>query len=112
MKQLTNYIAAIACIVLCTTANAQKQTPPAGTKAKDFKLSEKSKEKHANGLQTTFVQYGDLPKVNISLMVKTGNVHEGSSEVWLSDLTGEMLREGTSKINFADRTTFKSFGSL
>lgn len=80
---------------------AQKETPPAGGTAKDFKLSEKKTETYTNGLKTTFVHYGELPKTTISLIIKTGNVHETKDQVWLADLTGRMLREGTTGLNFA-----------
>ncbi len=102
MKALINSIAVVMSLFLLQPLSAQKQTPPAGGKAKDFKLSEKSKQKLPNGLGTTYVQYGTLPKVNISLIIKTGNMHEGANEVWLADLTGEMIREGTAKMNFAE----------
>lgn len=81
-------------------AEAQKETPPAGSTVKDFKLAAKKEITLANGLRSTMVQFGQLPKVNISLIVKTGNVHEGPNEVWLADLTGRMMREGTSSMDF------------
>jgi zinc protease len=79
---------------------AQKETPPAGGTAKDFKLSDKKIQKYANGLKSTLVHYGDVPKVNISLIIKTGNAHETDNQLWLADLTGSMLREGTEQLNF------------
>jgi predicted Zn-dependent peptidase len=88
--------------ISAATILAQKETPPAGGVAKDFKLSEKKNRQYANGLKSTIVHYGNTPKVTITLIVKTGNVHETTSEVWLADLTGRMLREGTAKMNFAD----------
>lgn len=81
---------------------AQKETPPAGGTAKDFKLSDKKKQKYSNGLQSTLVHYGNTPKTSISLIIKTGNIHEKNDQIWLADLTGRMLREGTAKMNFAD----------
>lgn len=83
------------------TISAQKQTPPAGGPAKDFKLSAKKEKTYPNGLKTTTVQYGTIPKATINLIVKTGNVHEGANEVWLADLTARLLKEGTAKTNFA-----------
>ena len=94
-------IAAALLLSLAQPAIAQKQTPPAGGKAKDFKLSDKKVQTHPNGLKTMIVPYGTLPKVNISLIVKTGNVHEAPNQVWLADLTGRLLREGTTTTNFA-----------
>ncbi|MES2882696.1 MAG: pitrilysin family protein [Bacteroidota bacterium] len=94
-------ITAIAISVLSQPVIAQKMAPPVGGKAKDFKLSDKKAQAYANGLRTTMVHYGELPKVNISLIIKTGNAHESTSQVWLADLTARMLREGTANMNFA-----------
>lgn len=82
-------------------ASAQKETPPAGGAPRDFKLSAKKTQSYSNGLKSTWVHYGNTPKVTISLIIKTGNVHETSNQVWLADLTGRLLREGTSQMNFA-----------
>jgi zinc protease len=101
MKKNFNYILAFFLVAMTQASIAQKQTPPAGGKAKDFKLSEKSIQSYSNGLKSTLVHYGNLPKATINLIIKTGNVHEGKDQVWLADLTGRMLREGTSKMNFA-----------
>ncbi|MBD0278076.1 MAG: insulinase family protein, partial [Flavisolibacter sp.] len=101
MKKITLSIIASFCLLGVYTVSAQKQTPPAGGTPKDFKLSEKKIQALANGLKTTMVHYGEIPKVNISLIIKTGNVHEGPDQVWLADLTGRLMREGTPTMNFA-----------
>ena len=46
------------------------------------------------------MQYGNIPKTDISLIIKTGNVHEGPNEVWLADLTGQLLKQGTKDMDF------------
>lgn len=81
---------------------AQKQTPPEGGQPKDFKLPAKEEGKLQNGLSYTLVPYGAVPKVQISLIVKTGNVHEGPDQVWLSDFTGNLMKEGTTKTSGKD----------
>jgi len=81
-------------------AQQQKETPPPGGTPKDFKLPAKKSSKLKNGLTATTVQYGAIPKVNVSVIVKTGNIHEGPEEVWLADFTGNLMREGTTKMNF------------
>src|SRR6476619_3731553 len=101
MRTIKIIIIAAISFCTCQTLVAQKQTPPEGGVAKDFRLSAKSVKTYPNGLKTMVVHYGELPKANISLIIKTGNVHEGPNEVWLADLTGRMLREGTSALNFA-----------
>src|SRR5215203_2668912 len=100
MKLFQNTILILSCTAALLPAVAQKQTPPAGGPAKDFKLSAKKVQTFPNGLKTTLVHYGEVPKATISLIIKTGNVHEGENQVWLADLTGELLREGTPDINF------------
>jgi predicted Zn-dependent peptidase len=82
-------------------ALAQKQSPPEGGTPRDFQLPAKKITKLNNGLTSTLVQYGAIPKVNINVMIKTGNIHEAPNEVWLSDLTGNLMREGTTTMDFA-----------
>ena len=48
-----------------------------------------------NGLAVTLVPYGTIPKVTVRLGVRAGNIDEKANEVWLADLTGSMLTEGT-----------------
>jgi zinc protease len=36
-----------------------------------------------------------VPKVAVRLVVAAGNVYEGKEQVWLADLTGNLMREGT-----------------
>jgi len=98
MKKLTSIL--IFAAVISTGAMAQKQTPPEGSKPKDFKLSEKKTLSYPNGLKSTFVTYGSIPKVSVSLIIKTGNIHEEKNQTWLADLTGKMLKEGTSSMDF------------
>jgi zinc protease len=81
-------------------ALAQKQTPPEGSTPRDFQLPAKKISKLNNGLTTTLVQYGAIPKVNVNVIIKTGNIHEGPNEVWLGDLTGNLMREGTTTMDF------------
>ncbi|MEJ7646444.1 MAG: pitrilysin family protein [Chryseolinea sp.] len=94
---ITGLILAIA--LQCIDTIAQKQTPPVGGTPKDFKLPPKKSKTLDNGLKTIMVQYGSIPKVTVQLIIKTGNVHEAANEVWLADLTGKLMREGTSSMD-------------
>jgi predicted Zn-dependent peptidase len=78
-----------------TAASAQKQAPPAPGQPKNFSVPAPRTLTLENGLGVTFVPYGTVPKVAIRLAVRTGNVDEKPNEVWLADLTGDMLSEGT-----------------
>ena len=87
-------------ILVWSNLGAQKQTAPAGGTPKDFSLPEKKVTTLPNGLGSALVQYGDIPKVTINLIIKTGNVHEAANEVWLADLTGVLMKEGTTTMDF------------
>jgi predicted Zn-dependent peptidase len=101
MKTINRIFLTILFPVLVATATyAQKQTPPEGGTPRDFKLPEKKSTSFKNGLTTTLVQYGAIPKVDINIIIKTGNIHEGPNEVWLADLTGNLMREGTTSMDF------------
>ncbi|MFP2923838.1 M16 family metallopeptidase [Pyxidicoccus sp. 3LG] len=76
-------------------APAPKEAPPAAAAPKPFKLPARTELKLDNGLEASLVPYGDMPKVAIQLVIDTGNIHEKENEVWLADLTGQLLEEGT-----------------
>jgi predicted Zn-dependent peptidase len=101
MRKIFLYIVVLLCTAFIQPAQAQKETPPPGGKAKDFKLSDKKTQTYANGLKTTLVQYGNVPKATIILTIKAGNAHEKDNQIWLADLTGRLMREGTAQMNFA-----------
>jgi predicted Zn-dependent peptidase len=73
--------------------------PPKPGTPKDFRVPEPRRFTLDNGVQVALVQWGEMPKVGVSLSVRTGNAFEGRDEVWLSDLTGSMIREGTATRN-------------
>lgn len=100
MNKLIIYILiAASSLFIITNADAQKQTPPEGGTPKDFKIPAKKQTTLPNGMRTTFVQYGSLPKVYMRLIIKTGNVHEMENQIWLSDLLGKLMNEGTTTLS-------------
>jgi zinc protease len=100
MRNVAVYIIVVVCVCYTTFAFAQKQTPPEGGSPKAFTLPAKKITAYDNGLKTTVVPYGAIPKVNISLIIKTGNVHEKEDEVWLADFTGNLIKEGSTNMDF------------
>ncbi|KAA5545802.1 M16 family metallopeptidase [Adhaeribacter rhizoryzae] len=80
-------------------AQTQKQTPPAGGEPRNFTLPAKQEFSLPNGLQATLVPYGEIPKVTISLVIQVGNVHEQATQNGLADITGQLLREGSTTQN-------------
>src|SRR3978361_1541528 len=99
MKKLNILIAFILVSSLFNLTKAQKQTPPEAGTPKDFHLADSKETVLLNGLKSVMVSYGNIPKVEIRLIVKTGNIHEAANQVWLSDLTGKMLEEGSTHYN-------------
>jgi zinc protease len=106
LMYLRNHLVAICALSLAVVLSAppalaqeikqaRKQTPPAGGKPKAFTLPQKETITLANGLRATLVPYGTLPKVMVSVVVRAGKLNESAKEVWLSDLTASMLKEGT-----------------
>ena len=78
-----------------TGAEAFPATPPPPGPPRDFKVPEPKRFTLDNGLQVALVQWGTMPKVRVTLITRTGNAFEKADEVWLSDLTGDLMREGT-----------------
>ncbi len=74
---------------------AQKQTPPAGGPPKPFVVPQKQTFTLPNGIAVTMVPYGKTPKVAMSVYVRAGNIDEKADQVWLADITGELMKEGT-----------------
>jgi len=77
------------------SASMEKQTPPPGGPPKPFHLPAIEKFSLPNGLQVTMVPYGSIPKVAISVAIRVGNLNESASQVWLADMTGDLMKEGT-----------------
>ncbi|QHT67250.1 insulinase family protein [Rhodocytophaga rosea] len=99
MKRIYYILYGLLCLFITTNLQAQKETPPPGGKPKDFKLPAKKVTTLDNGLKASLVPYGAVPKVTVSLQIQTGNVHEKADEVWLADLTGNLMKEGTTSQN-------------
>jgi len=92
-------VAATVAIALAGASGAQqKQAPPAAGTPKDFVIPSPKRFTLANGLPVTMVPFGQVPKVTIRLVVEAANVHEQKDQVWLADLTGNMMEEGTTSL--------------
>ncbi|MGH9317158.1 MAG: M16 family metallopeptidase [Thermoanaerobaculia bacterium] len=73
----------------------EKQAPPEPGKPKGFSVPAPHKFTLGNGLAVTLVPYGTVPKVTVRLAVRAGNINEAPTEVWLADLMGDLLTQGT-----------------
>ncbi|HKR65796.1 MAG TPA: pitrilysin family protein [Thermoanaerobaculia bacterium] len=86
----------LAVALLTTTAlYAQKQTPPAPGTPRNFAIPTIQRMELPNGLRVRLVPYGEVPKVTVRLVLQTGNVDEAANQVWLADLTADMMQQGT-----------------
>ncbi|MGZ5444079.1 MAG: M16 family metallopeptidase [Thermoanaerobaculia bacterium] len=85
----------LATSVLVETNAQTKQAPPAPGTPKDFAIPEIRKYELPNGLRVRLVQYGAVPKATVRLVTQTGNIDEGPNEVWLADLAGALMEQGT-----------------
>ena len=87
---------ALTLALLSTVLHAQeKQKPPAPGTPRNFAIPEVRRFDLPNGLKVRFVPYGEVPKATIRLVAQTGNVDESENEIWLADVTGAMLQQGT-----------------
>ncbi len=93
------FLALALAAIFAAPATAQKETPPAGGEPKDFRVPATSTVALDNGLVATLVPYGVLPKVTVSVRVRSGNIDEAADEVWLADLTGDYFAEGTTTLD-------------
>src|SRR5512146_1112136 len=97
MKTFKNYFALLIFVLGCSLCGLaqKKEAPPAGGPPKPFKVPAHETFALPNGMQVTLVPYGTTPKVFVAAMVRAGNIDEGADQVWLADLTTNLLKEGT-----------------
>src|ERR1700751_510703 len=98
MKAVATVIAAFSATFTLFAAPCfaqEKQTPPAGGPPKPFTVPAHETYELPNGMKVTLVPYGNLPKVTLSLVVRTGNLNEPADMPGLADLTGKLMKEGT-----------------
>jgi zinc protease len=89
----------VAASVLMAPAWGQKQTPPVGGAPKSFTVPAHETYALANGMKVTLVPYGNIPKVTVSLAVRCGNIDEAKEQLGVADITGELLKEGTTTLS-------------
>ena len=74
---------------------AQRAMAPSPGTPKSFRLAASRSFALSNGLEVTLVPFGTIPKAHVRLVLRSGNLNEKANEVWLADVTGAMLSEGT-----------------
>lgn len=99
MKILTSLSIFFLIILLIMPLFSQRETPPEGSQPKDFVLPAVKNFSLDNGFQASLVNYGELPKAVVRIMISAGNINESKENVWLADITMDLLKEGTSSLN-------------
>jgi zinc protease len=89
----------VAMMVMTTPGLAQKQTPPPGGPPKAFTVPAHESYALPNGMKVTLVPYGNIPKVTVSLVLRAGNINEAKEQLGVADITGELLKEGTTSLS-------------
>lgn len=72
-----------------------REKPPEPGAPRPFKIPSPTRFTLPDGLRVSLVPYGTVPKVLVRLAVDAGNADESASQVWMADLTGDLLLEGT-----------------
>jgi len=85
---------ALSLVAVAFAQEEERQTPPSGGTPKDFVLPAKDTFILDNGLQATLIPFGSVPKATVRIIVRSGNLNEGS-QTWLADLSGDFFLEGT-----------------
>lgn len=86
-------------------AQPEKEMPPEGSTPRDFSLPATETYQLGNDLAVTLIPYGTVPKSTIQLVVGVGNIDESTDQLWLADLVGEFLKEGTATLSGSDLAT-------
>ena len=95
MRTITGIICGGALLCALSAPVAAQQVPPAPGTPKDVKLPVPRTFTLTNGLKVSLVPFGEVPKVDVQVVVRAGNVNESPQQIWLADLTADLMREGT-----------------
>jgi predicted Zn-dependent peptidase len=87
-------LAVVSLLAASCFAQDKEAPPPLGT-PKAFALPAAETFTLKNGMKVTLAQYGSVPIVSISADLAFGNANETADQVWLSNLTIQLMREGT-----------------
>lgn len=73
----------------------KKEEAPVGGAPKAFNVPQHETYALPNGMKVTLVPYGNIPKVALSVVVRTGNMNEPAELPGLADFVGKLMKEGT-----------------
>jgi predicted Zn-dependent peptidase len=88
--------AALAFMAAAPAPTMAREAPPAPAAPRPFTLPQLTEFTLPNGMKVTMAQHGNVPKVSIVAMVRTGNIDDGA-DVWLADITGALMQKGAGR---------------
>ncbi|HYW47131.1 MAG TPA: pitrilysin family protein [Bryobacteraceae bacterium] len=88
-------IVALGVLAVCSMAAQEKEAPPPLGTPKPFALPPVETYTLKNGMKVTLAQYGSVPIVSVGARMAFGHFNESAGQVWLSNLTTELMKEGT-----------------
>lgn len=68
--------------------------PPQPAAPRPLEIPEPTKFTLPNGLNATLIDFGAVPKTTVAVVIRAGSLDEGE-RTWLSDLTAELMKQGT-----------------
>jgi zinc protease len=101
IDRLKLFAAFLLLAVAASSALGQKQAPPAGGPPKAFAVPGSDTYTLPNGLKVTLIPYGNIPKVTFDLTIRAANLNDPPGQRGISDLTAELLKEGTTTLSSA-----------
>jgi zinc protease len=89
--------------ILAASCFAQdREAPPPLGAPKAFALPAGDTYTLKNGMKVTLAQYGSVPLVTVRADMAFGKANESADQVWLSNLTMQLMREGTLTMSAAE----------
>ncbi len=96
-RRSLSLLAASALLALAPASarSQERERPPEPEAPRPFKLPTPTRFTLPNGLKVSLVPYGTIPKALVRLTVQAGNADDPAGQTWMTDLTGDLLLEGT-----------------
>lgn len=92
---ITRSVLPLAATLLASIPAVGQQAPPQPGEPRPFEVPTARNLTLPNGLAVSLIPYGEVPKATVTLTLRVGNVDEEANEVWLADVMGDLLQEGT-----------------
>ncbi|MGZ5381340.1 MAG: M16 family metallopeptidase [Thermoanaerobaculia bacterium] len=96
-RRSLSLLAASALLALAPASarSQEREKPPEPEAPRPFKLPTPTRFTLPNGLKVSLVPYGTIPKALVRLTVQAGNADDPAGQTWMTNLTGDLLLEGT-----------------